>query len=624
MARLRATGRQPRGWDEIVSRLLAQRNRDAFCQLILELQCKIVAAEYGILWTRDSNDQSVIAAGWPEKLIAGPSTSPALKLLTEAAEAGFERQLSHVLKIENDRSPDGTSHAHVFVTVMRAAGQVEAISTVVADCHDVQAMQATAPLRELVAGLYASFHAHEDLEAARRDADQVRQAMALLAVSQAAEGFAGAALNLVNELARQGGCTRVSLGWIKGRHVKLVSISHTEHLKRHSEQVAHVELAMAECLDQQQPIVYPLPPNAEPLLAHVVVHDHRRLTADHPDRYVMSVPLRDNEQWLGVLTLERANKSFDAEFVQQLQLIADVLGPHLADRQESDRWLVGHAWHSLKRFAGYAVGPRHVAWKMLAIAMMALIVYAAVGSWPYRVTAEFTFEAHTKRIIPAPFESQLLTVHVEPADQVEAGQELARLDDRELWLQLKGQRAQLQIKRQQLDRASASGQVAQVQQEQAAIDAILAGIELLEYRIERAIIRAPIAGHVLSGYWRDKLRGVIEQGDVLFEIAPLKDLTAILRVDESDINQIHVGQIGQLATRSNPEQTFTFTVTRIVPQAIPVDRANVVEVHAAIEAPAPWLRPGMQGLAKVDADRRRIYWLATHRIADWLRLYLWW
>ncbi len=34
-------------------------------------------------------------------------------------------------------------------------------------------------------------------------------------------------------------------------------------------------------------------------------------------------------------------------------------------------------------------------------------------------------------------------------------------------------------------------------------------------------------------------------------------------------------------------------------------------------------RPGMEGVAKIDIDRRRLAWIWGHRLTDWLRLALW-
>ena len=50
---------------------------------------------------------------------------------------------------------------------------------------------------------------------------------------------------------------------------------------------------------------------------------------------------------------------------------------------------------------------------------------------------------------------------------------------------------------------------------------------------------------------------------------------------------------------------------------------NYFEVEASLDAPQPDLRPGLSGVAKIDAGYRPLAWLLFHRAATWLRLALW-
>jgi hypothetical protein len=43
-----------------------------------------------------------------------------------------------------------------------------------------------------------------------------------------------------------------------------------------------------------------------------------------------------------------------------------------------------------------------------------------------------------------------------------------------------------------------------------------------------------------------------------------------------------------------------------------------------LQAPQPWWRPGMTGLARIDVGSRNIAWILTHRMIDNLRMLLWW
>lgn len=628
MTTKQATDRPGRGWEQLIDQINSATDDLAFLGAMLQAQCMIVAADYGAIWVIDSENKPQLVETSPASLRQPGPHAATLRMLESAAANGLSRDSSLILKLHpGEDSPSGPSHAKslVFVTVMRSRGRIAAVSTVVADSQDARVPQITQPMRELAAGLYEGFESRRDANEFRLDAQRVRDAMALLAVSQDGRGFRGACLNLVNELTRQHQCSRVSLGWIKGQAVRVVAMSDTENLKRHGEQVALVEMAMSECLDQQQPIIYPVPENTEPLLSQAVFYSHRRLTNDHPNRHTLSIPLRNGEKWLGVLLLERPDLPFGSDLIRTMQLCADVITPHLDDRKQGDRHLALHTWDSIKDAGSYLVGPKHVAWKLAAAALIGVLTFSVFGTWQYRVSAPFILEAKDKRIVPSPYGGRLDLVRVEPGMVVKKGDLLAQLDTTDLKLQLAEATSQQKVTSLEQSKATAEGKQAEAQQAQAKIDQVQARIDLLQYHISRAAIRSPVDGVVLSGYWYDKVGGVVDQGKPMFEVAPIKNLVALVRVGETDIDQIDTQDvlIGQMATRSMPEEKFTIQVTRIVPMASPVEGVNVFEIRCRIDEPADWLRPGMEGLAKIEVGPRRIIWIFTHKIINTVRLWLW-
>lgn len=642
MARARATARHPQGWFHLVEQLGAAPDRAVFFSRMLDLQCKIVAAEYGAIWGMGPDGAPVLVSAWPAALgSAASGESAALRILSDAAASGFDKKFSHVLRVEGRAGASAGIGPHAFVTVMRQGGAPAAVSTCVAQCGDEQVIRSTAAVREVAAGLLAGFEARQEAAEQREDARRMRGAIALLATCHEAEGFHGSALSLVHELARQHDCARVSLGWARGRHVRLIAMSDTENLRRHSEQVALIELAMAECLDQQQPLIYPLPDGAEPLLAESVVYAHRCLAAGAPGRHVLSVPLRHRERWLGALTLERLAppaEPFEPGAVPRLQLVADTLAPHLADRRRADRSPPAHAWHGLCRAAAHLVGPRHVAWKLGGLAAAGLLACLALGTWPYRIGAPFVLEARRARVVAAPFAEVIETVHVQEGDQVRAGDPLATLDTHQLALELDSARKQLFVDERELDAARERQDAAEAAQAEARGAQARARIDLVEYLMGRSQILSPIDGHVLSGRWHDRLGSMVEAGQPLFEIAPLDGadaLAAVIHVDERDIDQLRQATAderkpeGEIATRSQPQRRYAIDFERVVPFAEPIGGVNRFSVRCAIRGRADdpqlaSLRPGMEGRARLDAGRRPIRWLLTHRIVDTIRLWLWW
>jgi multidrug efflux pump subunit AcrA (membrane-fusion protein) len=134
---------------------------------------------------------------------------------------------------------------------------------------------------------------------------------------------------------------------------------------------------------------------------------------------------------------------------------------------------------------------------------------------------------------------------------------------------------------------------------------------------------APFDGVIVSGDLSQKLGAPVERGQTLFEVAPLDSFRIALRVDERDFGHVVVGQKGELAVTAIPHQRFAFTVTRITAVNTARDGRNTFRVEAKLDGEHGRLRPGMEGVAKVRIDDRRLVWIWTHALTEWLQLWLW-
>src|SRR5262249_12544283 len=167
------------------------------------------------------------------------------------------------------------------------------------------------------------------------------------------------------------------------------------------------------------------------------------------------------------------------------------------------------------------------------------------------------------------------------------------------------------------DRPAAMGLAAQIEQGEAQL-------ALADDKLHRAKIVSPIDGLLVNGDLSQLLGTPVERGKTLFEIAPLNQYRVVLNVDERDLRFIAPGQHGQLALSGMPADRHAFTVTRVTPIAAAKDGANQFRVEAALDdPPGPELRPGMEGIAKVETGPQRLVWAWTHGIVDWLRLAVW-
>jgi len=127
----------------------------------------------------------------------------------------------------------------------------------------------------------------------------------------------------------------------------------------------------------------------------------------------------------------------------------------------------------------------------------------------------------------------------------------------------------------------------------------------------------------MKGDLSQSLGAPVERGQVLFELAPLESYRVIVQVDEREIADISVGQQGKLMMPSMPGDLFPFHVEKITPVSVAKEGRNYFRVEAKLEGKSERLRPGMEGVGKVTVDERRLIWIWTHELIDWLRLWLW-
>jgi multidrug resistance efflux pump len=169
----------------------------------------------------------------------------------------------------------------------------------------------------------------------------------------------------------------------------------------------------------------------------------------------------------------------------------------------------------------------------------------------------------------------------------------------------------------------AEGKTADVQRAASQIARSQADLDYATGRIAQSRVVAPMDGTITQGRLRDRIGSAVKLGDRLFEVAPLESLNAVVRVDERDIAMIAPGTVGYVATRSNPSQSHRFVVENIVPLAEAAEGKNQFEVRGRIEQPEAWMRPGMEGVARLEIGRRSLLWIGTRRVAEAIRLWLW-
>jgi multidrug resistance efflux pump len=325
------------------------------------------------------------------------------------------------------------------------------------------------------------------------------------------------------------------------------------------------------------------------------------------------------------LTLERpTDKPFSLEEIEAIRLTCDLCTPRLLNLYEQGRWIGARAITKARKGLSVLVGSEHTWVKGLAILLCGVILFLIFAKGQFRAEAPFVIEATYQQTICAPFDGYIKSVNVEVDDSVEANNTiLAELDTAELRLKLSAAKAEKAGYLKQFAAAMRDSEIAQAQIAQANADKVEAQIELLNYMIDHGIIISPTTGTVVKGDLKRQIGAPVKTGDVLFEVTPLEALRAELLMSEDQIFDVKVGQEGYLATASYPAQRIKFVVERINPAAEVANNRNVFKVRAQLEEARPWMRPGMEGVAKVSIGKRRYVWIWTRKIVNWIRMKLW-
>lgn len=454
-----------------------------------------------------------------------------------------------------------------------------------------------------------------------RPSERLAHGLELMARALERERLVDAAREVATDAAQRFQCERVAIGRMRRGQIELLALSHAASFDPRSNRARDIVSAMEEACDQDALIAAPPPPG----LAERVAIEHERLVAQHGLRASCSVPLAAGGGVIGALHLEWSDQSGPPS-PAALACCEDagaLLGPLFARIEAADASafarLVAGARGALRRL----LEPRQMAAK-LAVGVALLIGLALLAApAPHRIGADASLEGRVRRAVVAGVDGFLAEVVARPGDEVRAGQVLARLDKQDLELELQSLLARREQTRSEHREASAQHDLARMSILSAQLAQVQAEIDLLAVNLERTELVAPFDGIVVRGDPSQQVGAPVERGEVLYELAPLDGYRIVLEVEERDVQWVREGQRGQLALAALPGRPRALVVERVTPVAVVEDGRNVFRVEAALEAADPRLRPGMEGVAKIEAGEARRLWLWTHDPFARLRLWLW-
>ena len=169
----------------------------------------------------------------------------------------------------------------------------------------------------------------------------------------------------------------------------------------------------------------------------------------------------------------------------------------------------------------------------------------------------------------------------------------------------------------QLEQAQTSADVAEAvfTSAQHQVEQSEAALQEAEEQLAKTVLRSPMAGQVT--------RLVVEKGEVavpgtfsretglLMTVSDLSVIQVNVRVDETDVVRLHIGDSTEVEIDAYADQPFTGRVTRIAQSAVRVaaagtsgDQAVDYDVEITLDDPPPDIRPDLSATAKIVTATR--------------------
>jgi RND family efflux transporter MFP subunit len=254
-----------------------------------------------------------------------------------------------------------------------------------------------------------------------------------------------------------------------------------------------------------------------------------------------------------------------------------------------------------------------------------LVAIAAIFLIPFNdpVSATARLEGAVQHSLSAPVAGVLKTVNVRPGDPVKAGQVLAELQERDLTLERNKLQSEKAQHENQYNASMAKGDRAAMMIAQAKMQEASAQLSLISGQLERIQIKSPIDGVLIQGDLQGMVGSPIEKGQALLTIAPAERYRVIVEVDERDLVRLQKDQTGQLVLSALPWDQFKIKTERIFGQANAIDGRNVIEVQANLTQPVSGLKPGLRGVAHLQAGQSNLASIWGRRVKERYTMFAW-
>lgn len=425
-----------------------------------------------------------------------------------------------------------------------------------------------------------------------------------------------AAEETANLLASRTGCNSVAVGLLQKGRLRLKAVSGVAKIDHGSDSSHNYLQALAESVIRKQPGVYP---PTDPENNHLLQAHKQLASVVHADSVLSQPLLTDDDTVVGSLVMTGSKELLQSS---QVSRFSDTAAPAIANAfrviEKVERNRIGRA---IRRFQAKLNNAKRVVLGSLLLCACLIMLLPIT----YRVRCNCVTEPVSRRFAVAPFDGQIVVGHKESGDSVKAGDLLAEMDGRTIRWELSGVTAERKQSLRTREIELSERNVPKTILAELEYDRLVSEESVLKYKRDHLLIRSPIDGVVLSGSLERAEAASVETGEVLFEIGPMQPMRVEIAVPSSEIAQVKPGFPVKAWIDGQESDPITGEITKIHPRSETRDAETVFIAEVEFPNHDERLRPGMNGSARIDCEKRSLAWSLFHKPINYVRArFTWW
>ena len=432
------------------------------------------------------------------------------------------------------------------------------------------------------------------------------------------DNFDLALLTLANEIAFRFDYSLVSIGWMGTSKITTKAISSIEKFEKNSDTVNLLEDLFEECNEQEETLIYPTNDSTLALYEVKKYYEHKKIS------HLVVIPIFYKAKVQGVLVCEKIEGDIKSSEIDSLKLIVNQISPWITTLKEKQDSIFKIVARKSINFIENSLSIKYTGLKLIATLFIITLISSLFIKIDYKIDGTTTVETDHISYISAPFDGMVDDIKVKEGDEVSQNDLLLTLDTNELKLKANENKSNVIRYSQESEKARATNSLADMKISLSKKEEAIVALKRINYYIEQSKIKAPYDGIVVEGDHTKLLGSPVNKGDVLLKIAKTGSMYLKIKVSEKDIDNIK--DSGKFIFLTRPDKIYDIKVEKIIPVAkVDKNEGNIFVVKASIkEDQQQWWRPGMSGIAKLDGGEKTLFWIATHRLVDFIRIYLWW